>query len=69
MSAPLKTLVEINQEAIRILNREIGVANTLRFINQFTSGTGNYTEERREIYSGMEIDDLVSEIRRKRAGS
>jgi hypothetical protein len=69
MSAPLKTLVEINQEAIRILNREIGVANTLRFINQFTSGTGNYTEERREIYSGMEIDDLVSQIRRKRAGS
>ena len=69
MSVPLKTLIEINQEAIRVLNREIGVANTLRFINQFTSGTGNYTEERREIYSGMEIDDLVSEIRRKRAGS
>ncbi len=69
MSVPLKTLVEINQEAIRVLIREIGVANTLRFINQYTSGTGNYTEERREIYAGMELDDLVSEIRRKKAGS
>ncbi len=69
MTVPLKTLVEINQEAIRILTREIGVANTLRFINQFTPGTGNYTEERREIYSGVELDDLVSEIRRRRAGS
>lgn len=66
MTVPLKPLAEINQEAIRVLTREIGVANTLRFINQFTSGTGNYTEERREMYSGMEIDDLVSEIRRRR---
>jgi hypothetical protein len=66
MTVLLKPLAEINQEAIRVLTREIGVANTLRFINQFTSGTGNYTEERREMYSGMEIDDLVSEIQRRR---
>jgi hypothetical protein len=66
MSVLLKPLVEINQEAIRVLTREIGVANTLRFINQFNAGTGNYTEERREMYSGMEIDDLVSEIQRRR---
>jgi hypothetical protein len=69
MTVPLKTLVEINQEAIRVLTREIGVANTLRFINQFTPGTGNYTEERREMYSGVELDDLVSEIRRRRSES
>ena len=66
MTVLLKPLAEINQEAIRLLTREIGVANTLRFINQFTSGTGNYTEERREMYSGMEIDDLVSEIKQRR---
>jgi hypothetical protein len=68
MATPLKTLAEINQEAIRILSREIGVANTLRFINQFTPGTGNYTEERREMYSRLELDDLVGEIKRRRAG-
>lgn len=66
MSVLLKPLVEINQEAIRVLTREIGVANTLRFINQFNAGTGNYTEERKEMYSGMEIDDFVSEIQRRR---
>jgi hypothetical protein len=66
MSSPLKTLAEINEEAIRVLSREIGVANTLRFINQFTPGTGNYAQERREMYSGLELDDLVAEIKRRR---
>ena len=68
MTVPLKTLAEINQEAIRILSRQIGVANTLRFINQLTPGTGNYTEERREMCSGLELDDLVAEIKRRRTG-
>jgi hypothetical protein len=68
MIIPLKTLAEINEEAIRVLSREIGVANTLRFINQFTPGTGNYTEERRESYSGLELDYLVTDIKRRRTG-
>lgn len=29
-------------------------------------GTGNYTEERRELYSGLELDDLVTELKRRR---
>jgi hypothetical protein len=66
MTIPLKTLAEITQEAFHILSREIGVANTLRFINQFTPGKGNYTEERRALYSEVDLDDLVSEIRRRR---
>lgn len=28
---------------------EIGVANTVRFINQFSTGYGNYTEERENL--------------------
>jgi len=27
---------------------------------------GNYTEDRREIYAGMTLEDLVSEIKRRR---
>jgi len=40
MTIPLRALAEINHEAIRILSREIGLANTIRFINQFTTGMG-----------------------------
>jgi hypothetical protein len=62
----LRPLAEISHEAFRVLAREIGLANTLRFINQFTAGIGNYTEERRERFAGMTVDDIVAEIQRRR---
>lgn len=62
-----KPLTEITQEAIRILCKEIGVVNTLRFINQFTTGYGNYTEEREQLFADMTLDDIVSEIKRRRS--
>ena len=67
MTLPLKALAEINHEAIRVLSREIGLANTIRFINQFTTGMGNYTEERREMFADLTLDDLVSEMKRCKA--
>lgn len=67
MTLPIKPLAEINHEAFRVLSREIGLANTLRFINQFTSGTGNYTEERREQFAGMTLDDILTEVKRRRS--
>lgn len=66
MKVPFKPLAEINQEAFRVLSREIGLANTLRFINQFSLGTGNYTDERRERFAGMALDDILVEIRHSR---
>jgi hypothetical protein len=40
--------------------------NTARFINQFTIGYGNYTEEREQLLGDMTVDDIVAEIKRKR---
>jgi len=66
MIAQNKPLAEITQEAIQILFREIGVVNTVRFINQYTTGYGNYTEERRELFADQTLDDLISEIKQRR---
>ncbi len=41
-----KPLSEVNHQAIRLLSEEIGVVDTFRFVNQFTTGHGNYTDER-----------------------
>jgi hypothetical protein len=67
MIAETKPLAEITQDAIQILYREIGVANTVRFINQYTTGYGNYTEERRELFADQTLDDLLDEIKQQRA--
>lgn len=66
MIAETKPLAEITQDAIRILFREIGVVNTVRFINQYTTGYGNYTEERRELFADQTLDELIDEIKQRR---
>ncbi|MEZ4707009.1 MAG: hypothetical protein R3A44_07390 [Caldilineaceae bacterium] len=66
MIAKPKTLAETTRMAIRILFREIGVVNTVRFINQFTTGYGNYTEERREFFTSQTLDELIDEIKQRR---
>lgn len=66
MLAETKPLAEITQDAIRILFREIGVVNTVRFINQYTMGYGNYTEERRELFADQTLAELINEIKQRR---
>ena len=46
MSIELRPLSELNQHATAILVREIGLVETLRFLSQFSAGSGNYTKER-----------------------
>ncbi len=40
---------ELTQEALRVLYRELGIVNTIRFLNQFTTGFGDYTAERQAL--------------------
>jgi hypothetical protein len=62
-SAPL---AEITSTAIGLLCREIGVANTARFLNQFTTGVGNYAQERDQFLGNSTVDELVGEILQSR---
>ena len=66
MSATLMPLTELTTSTIRLLCREIGVVNTARFLNQFTTGYGNYTEERDQLFADLTVDEIVAEIERKR---
>ena len=57
------TIHEINKEAFEVLFKELGVSKTIRFINQFSVGKGNYTEMKDDIFKGMTVDEIVSEIK------
>ncbi|MBB4637997.1 hypothetical protein [Longimicrobium terrae] len=39
------------------------MADTIRFLNQFATGSGNYTEERQQLAKSLVLDDILSEIR------
>ena len=66
MSIAIRTLSEINQQAMAVLNREMGIADALRFLNQFSSGSGDYTSERDQWLGNLSLEQITSEIKAKR---
>ena len=66
MSATATTLNDINIKAIDLLSSKLGTADTIRFLNQFTNGFGDYTEERKKVFDKMSLDDIVAEIKERR---
>ena len=67
MAVALKPLREITEEALHVLFREIGIANTIRFLNQFSLGQGNYSEERDQLFAELSFDEAVKAIRDRRS--
>ena len=66
MVVQTKPLAEVTQTAIRVLCKEIGLVNTMRFVGQFTVGYGDYTEEREQLFADMTVEDMIAAIKRKR---
>ena len=66
MTAKVQPLDKLNDEALQLLMKELGVANTARFIQQFATGAGNYTEERKELFKDWTLDDVLEEAKRRR---
>ena len=62
MKTAQKPLAETTRRAITILTKELGIVETIRFLNQFSPGYGDYTHERDAIFQGATIDDILSEI-------
>ncbi len=60
---PQLTLAEITNRAIQLLSRELGPADTARFIGQFTNGSGDFTAEREALFAGRTVAELAREIR------
>lgn len=67
MSTTVRPLEEVTQEAIRVLAREIGVADTMRFLSQFANGSGNYVEERRALLGNPSVEEFFAEVHRREA--
>ena len=66
MITDTRPLIEVNQQAIRLLYKELGVVDAVRFLKQFTQGYGNYTQEREILFADKTLEDIVSEIEKRR---
>jgi len=66
MITDARPLIEINQQAINLLYKELGVVDAVRFLKQFAQGYGNYTQEREALFADKSLDDIVNEIEKRR---
>lgn len=49
--------------ATDLIIKEMGVVDTIRFLNQFRPGQGDYTKDRNKLFEGMEVKDIVVGIK------
>jgi len=66
MDIKIKPIAEVTAQAMELLNKEMGIVDTARFIRQFSPAHGNYTEERDALLAGLTHDQIVGEIKSKR---
>ena len=69
MTVQPKPLAEVTRQAIEVLARELGAADTARFINQFSTGHGDYTAERDALFGQKSLEEVVAEIKAATSGN
>ena len=66
MTTHVQPIFDITQRGTNALIKEIGVVDTIRFLNQFRAGSGNYAKDRDKLFEGLSVKDIVSEIKANR---
>ena len=64
MNVQTRPLSEITRHAIDLLSKEIGIVDTVRFLNQFTTGYGDYTEERKALFKDLTLDEILTTVKK-----
>ena len=57
------TLDEIRRQGMKALVRELGPVGAIRFLQQYETGSGNYSEERHGWLGNPDLTTLVERIR------
>ena len=68
MSANTETMTpeEIRVRGLEALNRELGPAGLIRFLQQFEIGQGDYSKERQALLANCTVDELLKELKQRR---
>jgi hypothetical protein len=66
MTMTAMTLEQIRVAGYRALLQELGPVNLVRFLQQFETGYGDYTQERHQWLDQYTIEEISQEIQRHR---
>lgn len=63
----MKTLEETRRQGFDALRKCLGRADTIRFLQQFETGKGDYTEQRRTWVDSTTLEELKDSIHQNRS--
>ena len=63
------TLNEINKVALEVLYKELGLSRTIRFLNQYSIGRGNYSIHKEKVFKDKTVEDIVNDIQSKKSSA
>ncbi len=58
MAVTVKELENIRREGLKALKERLGIDGTIKFIQLYSDGKGDYTKERTELLKGLTIEDF-----------
>lgn len=61
------TLPEVRREGLKALLERLGPAGTLRFLQQYDPGHGDYTQDRSAWLEGVTVEEIIDGARQARA--
>ena len=63
MAVTVRELEKIRRDGLKALKDKLGVEGMIKFIQMYSDGKGDYTEERREILKNLDKEDLRKDLR------
>jgi hypothetical protein len=59
------SLYQIRREGWQALTERLGPAGAMRFMMQYDTGYGDYTEERRDLFADLTIDEAIDALNKQ----
>ncbi len=66
MTRRRQALEQIRRDGLEALVAALGPVDTVRFLQQFESGTGDYSYERHRWLDGLGVQEVTDAVRRAR---
>lgn len=65
MNASIMTLEQIRVTGLAALMQALGPDGMIRFLQQFETGSGNYSTQRHQWLDGLNIDQVIEQVRQR----
>ena len=69
MKTERRTLDEIRNIGLEALSKALGPVDTIRFLQQFETGSGDYSVERHQWLTFATVQEAVEALHQRRAGA